>query len=464
MGNMISFNTAKGHENFVFAKSDPNERYRNSTIKVDEQKNFWILLSVNNEALSAEDVAENVRVSFRLVKISDTCTRAIGTIMCDQAEPKAVEASLDFVADKPFSLKYYNDSGYMYSQFYKLHSDYSFKLGDEVMSPKGAMIGYKGVDGMIPGGENNTVTVSIRVMVDWTDETENSDVAFVYPELASQSTDVNCTYLGHSGFFMEFPTATFLFDYYQGELPPIRGNVPLYVFISHTHQDHFNRKALHIAQKHPKASVFLGCDPDDFNINLMKDSFSETLSSKIFLMGADQQVFKEEDGLQVKTLKSSDLGVAFLITYQGKLIYHAGDLAFWLHTTEDEYMMKFYDIILQNPSIRLESYEECVEREQDEFVSHYLEPLRGLDIDYGMLPMDPRLADKGHKTIESYLTVAHFKQWSPMHLWGNEKCVDDFVATHKLMARSMIGTTEMDGVLGKIKTGASFQLFTDEED
>ena len=52
------------------------------------------------------------------------------------------------------------------------------------------------------------------------------------------------TYIGHSGFLVELEDRCLLFDYYQGEIPPVAFSRPLYVFVSHRHQDHYNRAVL----------------------------------------------------------------------------------------------------------------------------------------------------------------------------------------------------------------------------
>ena len=48
------------------------------------------------------------------------------------------------------------------------------------------------------------------------------------------------TYIGHSGFLVETSGCSLLFDYYQGEIPRLRQDKPLFVFVSHRHSDHFN--------------------------------------------------------------------------------------------------------------------------------------------------------------------------------------------------------------------------------
>ena len=50
---------------------------------------------------------------------------------------------------------------------------------------------------------------------------------------------IRTTFLGHSGFAVELPSVTLLFDWTEGELPALRPEVPLLVFASHAHGDHF---------------------------------------------------------------------------------------------------------------------------------------------------------------------------------------------------------------------------------
>ena len=46
------------------------------------------------------------------------------------------------------------------------------------------------------------------------------------------------THIYHSGFAVELPACTLLFDWYTGELPQLRRDLPLVVFVSHEHSDH----------------------------------------------------------------------------------------------------------------------------------------------------------------------------------------------------------------------------------
>ena len=69
---------------------------------------------------------------------------------------------------------------------------------------------------------------------------------------------MNITYIHHSAFLVETASAWLLFDYFEGELPAIPVEKPLYVFSSHIHADHFSRKIFGLAR--PGVTFLLSAD------------------------------------------------------------------------------------------------------------------------------------------------------------------------------------------------------------
>ena len=63
------------------------------------------------------------------------------------------------------------------------------------------------------------------------------------------------TYIYNSGFLVELDKHILLFDYYQGTIPPLNQNKPLYVFVSHFHHDHYNPAIYQI--NHPKITYII---------------------------------------------------------------------------------------------------------------------------------------------------------------------------------------------------------------
>ena len=51
---------------------------------------------------------------------------------------------------------------------------------------------------------------------------------------------MSVTYIGHSGFLVETGSCYYLFDYFQGPLPPLNRDKPVIVLSSHSHHDHYN--------------------------------------------------------------------------------------------------------------------------------------------------------------------------------------------------------------------------------
>lgn len=136
-------------------------------------------------------------------------------------------------------------------------------------------------------------------------------------------------YLGHSGFAVGINGTLLIFDYYldhtdnpvrslaSGVINPdeIKGKKVI-VFSSHRHPDHFNPVILSWKESLSDIRYFLSSD-------IPKRYHHEGI-----------QVLKpyetyEDTEIKVQTFKSTDEGVAFLVTLNGLVVYHAGDLNWW---------------------------------------------------------------------------------------------------------------------------------------
>ena len=126
------------------------------------------------------------------------------------------------------------------------------------------------------------------------------------------------TYIHHSSFCVELQNSILLFDYFKGELPKFDKAKKLYVFASHFHEDHFDKCIFEIAKEHPDVTYILSKDIKKRRSKYVKSA------DQIVVMNFDEEI--TVDNMKIKTLESSDIGVAFLIEIEGKVIYHAGDL------------------------------------------------------------------------------------------------------------------------------------------
>ena len=140
------------------------------------------------------------------------------------------------------------------------------------------------------------------------------------------------TYIHHSSFLVEMEQAALLFDYFEGKVPEIEADKPLIVFASHRHSDHFSAEIFRLAEKHPKIWYVLSDD-------IWKQRVPKPWLERTCFVGPKTELsLMENVGLPVviRTLASTDEGVAFLIEAEGKRIFHAGDLNNWVWEGEPE--------------------------------------------------------------------------------------------------------------------------------
>ena len=214
------------------------------------------------------------------------------------------------------------------------------------------------------------------------------------------------TFLGHSGFLAELPSMTLLFDWTEGELPAIRPGVPLYVFASHAHSDHFRPEIFRLDGGNREVRFLLGHDIKKNARNLERWGVApETAARCQTLKGGERYRLP---AAKVEALPSTDEGEAVVVTADGQTLFHAGDLNWWHWEGEDK---------AWNNSMAANFL--C-----------YTEPLRGRHIDLAMLPLDPRLGEDGFRGPAHFLATADIARFLPMHQWGNFAFTEQFLARY----------------------------------
>ncbi|MDE7381823.1 MAG: MBL fold metallo-hydrolase [Muribaculaceae bacterium] len=192
------------------------------------------------------------------------------------------------------------------------------------------------------------------------------------------------TYLFHDSFIVSSPDCNIIFDFWKrpAEFPaPANGfmdsspfgeeelHKPLYVFVSHFHKDHYNpdifewqkvwkerggkgnvkyiisadvcRHARHILHHD---SIYKGYHPD--------------IESVVVLRKGKKW---NDELITVTAYGSTDIGNSYLVTVDGKNIFHAGDLNAWIwkdESTEEEvihalnaYRSELRPIVSENPRL-----------------------------------------------------------------------------------------------------------------
>ena len=105
----------------------------------------------------------------------------------------------------------------------------------------------------------------------------------------------------------------------------------------------------------------------------------------------------------------------------------------------------------------IQAYYKYLEQEEELF-KEYTEPLKGVTIDYAMIPVDPRYKGIGYKTLKRYMDIADIRLWSPMHLWDKEQFVDKLLEEHPEYAGSMIGPSSRSDVCLNAFTGNRYNI------
>ena len=207
------------------------------------------------------------------------------------------------------------------------------------------------------------------------------------------------TYLGHSGFFVEMEDACFLFDYYKGELPEADRGKKLFVFVSHGHYDHYRKEIFSLRDQYDQVRCFIS---SDIFVREAEDILSVKPNEETEVLGC-----------RIRTLRSTDEGVAFLLKYRGRTIYHAGDLNWW-HWEEET-----------------EEYNTAMRRAYQSEINK----LQGEKIDLAFVPVDPRLGEQYCWGLDCFMKRTDTKRVFPMHFWDNyavfdrlalEKCAQDY--------------------------------------
>ena len=178
------------------------------------------------------------------------------------------------------------------------------------------------------------------------------------------SRTLTITHYYHSGFSVSCGDMLLVFDYWRGEEGELTPELELsavelgryreiYVFISHEHIDHM--------------------DPIVFSWkNLANVTYLVSSDMPVGTRGkrmAPGDTLKLNDHLTATAFDSTDLGVSFLVDWDGFRMFHAGDLNFW-HWREESTMQE-------------------IEEAEAEF-RKAVEPITRERIDLAFFPVDPR--------------------------------------------------------------------------
>ena len=179
-------------------------------------------------------------------------------------------------------------------------------------------------------------------------------------------------YLDNSGFAMISEDVLLIFDYWRFpkeseaatfesgfvDVSKLSDFARVYIFVSHKHGDHFNKKIYELAQYNAHTKYIVETDvplPEDFD--------------GVKLAVGQQYA---DDFLKVTAWPSTDIGASFQVDFAGRTIFHAGDLNYW-HWQE-------------------ESTKEEVQEAYEAYISALAQMAGHLpSVDIAFFPVDPRM-------------------------------------------------------------------------
>ena len=221
-------------------------------------------------------------------------------------------------------------------------------------------------------------------------------------------------YIGHSGFLVETAKCYYLFDYYKGELPRMDVEKMVIVFCSHGHGDHYQPgifgKLREMGMQ--RVCAVVSEDIDDCDV---------VVGAEVLRVSSGGQ-YKLPLGQELITYRSTDLGVAFLISEGDEMIYHAGDLNDWVWEGEEP------------------EYNEQMTKDYREQIDALAEHLGNRSLSCAFVVLDPRQENDYERGMLYFLEKVKADRVYPMHFWGKPQVITQFLTEHPQYKDRIVAT------------------------
>ena len=239
---------------------------------------------------------------------------------------------------------------------------------------------------------------------------------------------MNVTFIAHSAFLVEWDKFYTLFDYtyepdYTGALPELSGDKPLLVFSRHSHEDHFDAKVFTLLEKYPGARFFVSRDTRLTERKRQWLNISDAAFARTTVLRPDSILLTDVAGedLSIRAIKSTDIGNAYLLRCEGKMVYHGGDRNWRDCKSEGE---AYCNNMAAHYRAAIEKLAAAVENEATD---NAIAP----EITAAMAPLDPRLGEGSEGLgIEELMRQIKVQHVFPMHMWKKYEVIDRYLAAH----------------------------------
>jgi L-ascorbate metabolism protein UlaG (beta-lactamase superfamily) len=211
-------------------------------------------------------------------------------------------------------------------------------------------------------------------------------------------------HLFHSGTAVRFKNKLFIFDYYKDEPQQEKAlqsslekgivrkdsfkNInEAYVFVSHSHHDHYNRVIFDWGKYCDQINYILAAEVEPAAELKNKDN--------LYLMEKDEEL--QLENINISSYGSTDKGVSFLVELEDLTIFHAGDLNWW----------------------KWKKFTEKVQKREAREYKREVEKFKDKQIDIAFVPVDPRLEEYYYLAGEYFIDQVKPALFVPIHFADN---------------------------------------------
>ena len=218
---------------------------------------------------------------------------------------------------------------------------------------------------------------------------------------------IKTIYIYHDCFVVKTHEAVLVFDFWKdpyqhGPLPNplmnVERDVPVYVFVSHGHKDHYNPDIFGWAKHFPNIRYIVSKDVRK-RINHIISAGSSYKGDKVEpskVIAMSDHDHYEDDIISVNTFPSTDTGNSYGVTIAGRTIFHAGDLNAWIW--KDESTEKEVQNALQKYNAIVDLIAACYD-----------------GFDFCFFPVDSRIGTDYFIGAKIFLNRFKIKHFFPMH-------------------------------------------------
>ena len=167
-------------------------------------------------------------------------------------------------------------------------------------------------------------------------------------------------------------------------------------------KDHYDMDSLRLAEEYHNIQYVFSKDIRISPNFLKKHGIDPKVREKVTFVKPGQNV--QLNNLMIKTLASTDAGVAFYINLNGVSVFHSGDLGYW----------------------RMEGAGDLMNGKMKRSYRHEIRKLTDMPINLAFVPMDPRLGSYQFSVIDYFMKHTDAEFVFPMHMWQDYTGISEY--------------------------------------